>query len=179
MFAAAPVPHKHAVDAIDSNVLTQKVLQERQGWTSSVGHAAIWENSNSRQAVTLLVGGPGSGKGTLGLQIARQLGCDGCITMSDALRQQQQQQVSCGRPDALDSSARLVGDAQACSAFDEILSAFTHRSVMVDGFPRSKEQVRPRNQSFCPIVSALSSWPRLVSASLHCVSLLPLRYTTP
>ena len=108
-----------------------------------------------RKAVTLLVGAPGSGKGTIGLDIARELGCTDCVAMSDVLRQQ----GAAGGPaepahdsDALTSSAQLVGDALACSAFEALLSSSccgAGGGIMVDGFPRSQAQVSPLPHRTC------------------------------
>lgn len=120
--------------------------------------------SGPRKAVTLLMGGPGSGKGTLGLHIARELGCDTCITMSDALRRRQQATPATGAAssdDTLDSSAKLVGDALVCSAFQDILNTLdsgASTNVMVDGFPRSQEQVQHQPLSVAETCTFLANY---------------------
>eukprot|EP00892_Ulva_mutabilis_P011201 jgi/Ulvmu1/8453/UM043_0033.1 len=125
------------------------LVQDQYNRRSALNQSSTWEQASPRKAVTLLVGGPGSGKGTLGIHIARQLGCDSCVTMSDALRQRQPQatpsntEAPCTNNESLTSSAALVGDAQACSAFQHILASLdsaASSSVMIDGFPRSREQ---------------------------------------
>lgn len=165
--AAASSPHC-------THLRTTILMQGRHDWRypSSLLRTGP---STPRRAVTLLVGGPGSGKGTIGIDIARQLGCSKSVAMSDILRQRQQEDaegaaVPSASGDSLTSSAKLVGDDLACSAFESLLLPRKHdqdSNIMVDGFPRSQAQARsPR---MLPHLVLTSLAPLLTSAQTHSI----------
>lgn len=153
-------------------------MQGRHDWLSPPSPLRMGP-STPRKAVTLLVGGPGSGKGTIGVDIARQLGCSEILTMSDILRQRQQQDaaevaVPSGSGDSLTSSAKLVGDGLACSAFEGLLLTPKHSNIMVDGFPRSQAQARRNPPPPPPTPWSCCSHPRTPN-----ITRAPASATTP
>lgn len=91
----------------------------------------------------LLTGAPAAGKATATAVVSAVTGISRIVVMSDLLK------ASMARAVDLNSSAALAPDTDACCLFrtavtppDQEPTGGPHPGYMVDGFPRSPDQVR-------------------------------------
>ncbi len=91
----------------------------------------------------LLIGQPGSGKGTQGERLAARLGIEH-LAAGDLLRAEVAKQTPLGRQVVgIMQRGELVPDAVILSLLmPRVLAAAEHNGYLLDGFPRSVEQAR-------------------------------------
>jgi adenylate kinase len=100
------------------------------------------ENTNSsRGRVILIMGAPGSGKGTQSSRLSTQTGIP-CLSMGNILRSEANRNTSEGfRLRRLLASGSLVGDRMVCGLVESRLRReFPEKGAILDGFPRTVQQ---------------------------------------
>jgi adenylate kinase len=115
---------------------------ERKRFFGSTETAMVRRTSkNSSARVILLMGAPGSGKGTQSARLTAQLGIPS-VSTGDILREEAKRETPAGRDlRRILASGALVSDETVCAAIQARLERELSRDgLILDGFPRTVRQ---------------------------------------
>ena len=109
------------------------------------------EPKQSTPRVILVLGGPGSGKGTLCDCLVSDMGF-GHVSVGDCLRTEVASGSALGKEvDAIMQSGRLVSDDLAIQVVTGALANHKASRILLDGFPRTVEQATQLEEQVCSV----------------------------
>ncbi|XP_055498445.1 adenylate kinase isoenzyme 5 [Leucoraja erinacea] len=113
----------------------------------------VFDPTKPRPWIILLIGGPGSGKGTQSLKIARRYGFE-YISVGELLRKKMIQNTTCNRKWRL--IAKIITHGEMAPQETTITEIKQHlmqlpdaRGIVIDGFPRDVAQVLSFEDQIC------------------------------